>query len=152
MYIPIFTHPAAPHCVSLCARVCVLYVRSVGYSGRKPLRSEENCWAIVRVTRLVVRGEKGGGKGGRRRPRSKSAEGNRELQSKRDITLSKTGCYAPSLPLPASSSPSFCSLSDQLLLIKILTADLPGSPSSSPPRPPSLALLPTVSLPLFSLL
>lgn len=63
MYIPIFTHPAAQHCVSLCARVCVLYVRSVGYSGRKPLRSEENCWAIVRVTRLVVRGEKGGGEG-----------------------------------------------------------------------------------------
>lgn len=46
------------------------------------------------------------------------------------------------LSLFTSSSPSFCSLSDQLLLIKILTADLLGSPSSSPPRPPSLSLSP----------
>lgn len=75
---------------------------------------------------------------GNRRPRSNGAEGNREVQSKRDITVSKTGCYDPFSS--TSSSPSFCSLSDQLLLIKILAANLPGCPSSSPPRPPYLSL------------
>lgn len=65
-------------------------------------------------------------------PDRKSAEGNREVQSKRDITLSKTGCYA-SPPPPTSQ---FCSLGGQLPLIKILTATLPDSPSSSPPSPP----------------
>lgn len=47
------------------------------------MRSEENCSAIVRVTRLVVGEKRAGKKGGHRRPRSKRAEGNRELQSKR---------------------------------------------------------------------
>lgn len=68
----------------------------------------------------------------------KSAEGSREVQSKRDITLSKTGCYAPLSSLSCLPSTSSCSLGGQLPLIKILTAALPDSPSSSPPRPPSL--------------
>lgn len=62
-----------------------------------------------------------------------------ERYKAREISLcQKLAVMLPSLSLPASPSPSFCSLSDQLPLIKILTAALPGSPSSSPPRPPSL--------------
>lgn len=55
------------------------------------MRDEGNSSAMVRGARW------GGmwGVGGGRRPRSKSAVGNREVQSKRDITLSKTGCYDP---------------------------------------------------------
>lgn len=62
-----------------------------------------------------------------------------ERYKAREISLcQKLAVMLPSLSLLASPSPSFCSLSDQLPLIKILTAALPGSPSSSPPRPPSL--------------
>lgn len=112
----------------------VFFYRSTGVCFREEANESRS--------KLLSDGERStvGGGDGNRRPRSKSAEGNREVQSKRDITLSKTGCYDPFSS--TSSSPSFCSLSDQLLLIKILAANLPGSPSSSPPRPPSLSLPP----------
>lgn len=62
-----------------------------------------------------------------------------ERYKARELSLcQKLAVMLPSLSLLASPSPSFCSLSDQLPLIKILTAALPGSLSSSPPRPPSL--------------
>lgn len=67
--------------------------------------SEGYCAGKGGITQLEV--EKDGGKTRWRRkgPDRKSAEGNREVQSKRDITLSKTGCYAPLSSLPASHLP-----------------------------------------------
>lgn len=87
------------------------------------------------------------------RLRSKSAEGNREevQRQERYHSVKYWLLCLPALPLPTFSSPCFCSLSDQLLLIKILTAALRGSPSSSLPIPPSLSASP-VAMSLFFLL
>lgn len=71
-----------------------LVVRRVLYVGTGAYFREE---ANERPRKQFGDGERStvGGWDGNRRPRSKSAEGNREVQSKRDITLSKTGCYDP---------------------------------------------------------